>query len=69
MPGITPLFAVSGISGDPSPSSADISVTRRPTREAAQAIDIEFLDHLIVGEKTADPAAKVFTYIARPDSL
>jgi DNA repair protein RadC len=41
-------------SGDPAPSSADIQVTRR-LREAAQAIDIELLDHLILGEKTADP--------------
>jgi DNA repair protein RadC len=43
-------------SGDPAPSSADIQVTRR-LREAAQAIDIELLDHLILGEKTADPAS------------
>jgi DNA repair protein RadC len=41
-------------SGDSSPSSADISVTRR-LREAAQAIDIELVDHLILGEKAADP--------------
>jgi DNA repair protein RadC len=46
-------------SGDPSPSSADISVTRR-LREAAQAIDIELVDHLILGEKTADPASLGF---------
>jgi len=31
-------------SGDPAPSSADIQVTRR-LHEAAQAIDIEFVDH------------------------
>ena len=41
-------------SGDPAPSSADIQVTRR-LREAAQAIDIELTDHVVVGEKTADP--------------
>src|ERR1017187_943490 len=46
-------------SGDPAPSSADIQVTRR-LREAAQAIDIELLDHLILGEKTADPASLGF---------
>jgi len=49
-----PAYAVSGISGDPAPSSADIQVTRR-LREAAQAIDIELIDHVIIGEKAADP--------------
>lgn len=42
-------------SGDPAPSSADLQVTRR-LREAAQAIDIELADHLILGAKMADPA-------------
>lgn len=42
-------------SGDPAPSSADLQVTRR-LREAAQAIDIELMDHLILGSKTGDPA-------------
>jgi DNA repair protein RadC len=46
-------------SGDPSPSSADISVTRR-LREAAQAIDIELFDHIILGDKTADPTGQGF---------
>ena len=46
-------------SGDPAPSSADIQVTRR-LREAAVAIDIELIDHVVVGEKTADPANKGF---------
>lgn len=41
-------------SGDPAPSSADIVVTRM-LRDAAKVIDIELLDHVIVGEKTADP--------------
>jgi DNA repair protein RadC len=46
-------------SGDPAPSSADIQVTRR-LREAAQAIDIELVDHLILGEKAADPTSLGF---------
>ena len=46
-------------SGDPSPSSADISVTRR-LREAAQAIDIELVDHLILGDKTTDQTGQGF---------
>ena len=41
-------------SGDPAPSSADLQVTRQ-IREAAKAVDIEFLDHLIVGRKDSDP--------------
>lgn len=41
-------------SGDPSPSSADIRVTRA-LREAARAVQIDLLDHVIIGEKDADP--------------
>jgi DNA repair protein RadC len=44
-------------SGDPAPSNADIQVTRR-LREAAQVIDIELLDHVIVGDPESDPASK-----------
>ena len=54
-----PCYTAYGISGDPAPSSADIQVTRR-LREAAQAIDIELVDHLILGEKTADPSGQGF---------
>lgn len=42
-------------SGDPSPSTADIQVTRQ-LREAAKVICIDLLDHVIVGQKSADPA-------------
>ncbi len=42
-------------SGDPSPSTADIRVTRQ-LREAALAVEIELLDHVIVGHASADPA-------------
>ncbi|HYC70036.1 MAG TPA: DNA repair protein RadC [Opitutaceae bacterium] len=41
-------------SGDPSPSAADVQVTRQ-LRDAARAVDIEFLDHLIVGRTGSDP--------------
>ena len=44
-------------SGDPAPSSADLQVMRR-LREAAQAVDIELIDHLILGTKAADPAGR-----------
>ena len=46
-------------SGDPAPSSADVQVTRR-LREAAQAIDIELTDHLVIGNASADPAGVGF---------
>jgi DNA repair protein RadC len=36
-------------SGDPTPSPEDVVVTRR-LAEAAQTMDVEFLDHLIVGK-------------------
>lgn len=41
-------------SGDPAPSAADVQVTRQ-LREAARAVDIELLDHVIVGRAPADP--------------
>lgn len=43
-------------SGDPSPSAADLQLTRQ-LREAAQAVDIPLLDHVIIGRTAADPAA------------
>jgi DNA repair protein RadC len=41
-------------SGDPAPSAPDLQVTRQ-LREAAKAVDIELLDHVIVGRAGADP--------------
>ena len=44
-------------SGDPSPSAPDVQVTRQ-LREAAKAVDIELLDHVVVGRATADPQGR-----------
>lgn len=44
-------------SGDPAPSTADFQLTRQ-LREAARAIDIELLDHVIVGRAGADPSGR-----------
>jgi DNA repair protein RadC len=41
-------------SGDPAPSAPDMHVTRL-IREAARTIDIDFVDHVIVGRAEADP--------------
>ena len=41
-------------SGDPAPSAADIRATRN-LREAAKTIEIELLDHIVVGNPNADP--------------
>lgn len=41
-------------SGDPAPSKADYEVTRL-LREAARAIDIDLIDHVIVGRSSVDP--------------
>jgi DNA repair protein RadC len=46
-------------SGDPAPSSADVQVTRQ-LREAAKALDIELLDHVVVGNAGADPTGLGF---------
>ena len=45
--------------GDPAPSSADLQVTRR-LHEAATAMDIELIDHVIVGLPEDDPAGRGF---------
>jgi DNA repair protein RadC len=42
-------------SGDPTPSSADIKMTRQ-LREAAQAVDIQLIDHVVLGRPASDPA-------------
>lgn len=41
-------------SGDPQPSAADVSLTRI-LREASRTVDIELLDHVIIGTPGADP--------------
>ncbi len=42
-------------SGDPAPSAADLRVTRK-LKEAARAVDIDLLDHLILGHPGSDPS-------------
>ena len=44
-------------SGDPSPSAADLQVTRR-LREASKAVEIVLLDHVIVGRIATDPIGR-----------
>lgn len=41
-------------SGDPAPSCADLQITRQ-LREAARAVDVQLLDHVIVGQAASDP--------------
>lgn len=56
--GATAIIAVHNHpSGDPSPSSADITVTRQ-LRKASDAIQIDFLDHIIIGEPAHDPGER-----------
>jgi DNA repair protein RadC len=44
-------------SGDPAPSAPDLHVTRQ-LREASRAVDIELLDHVIIGRAGADPLGR-----------
>lgn len=44
-------------SGDPMPSKADLQVTRQ-LREAALTVDIDLLDHVVVGQSDIDPLGK-----------
>jgi DNA repair protein RadC len=46
-------------SGDPSPSAADVQVTRQ-LREASKTLNIELVDHVIIGNKASDPAGLGF---------
>ncbi len=46
-------------SGDPTPSSADIVITRQ-LHAAAKTVDIAFVDHVIIGRLGADPAGRGF---------
>jgi DNA repair protein RadC len=44
-------------SGDPSPSAADLQITRL-LRDAAQTVEIGLLDHVIIGRACADPLGR-----------
>lgn len=44
-------------SGDPAPSAPDLQVTRL-LRESAKAVDIDLLDHVIIGRSETDPLAR-----------
>lgn len=44
-------------SGDPAPSAPDLNVTRL-LKEAAKAVDIELVDHVIIGRASASPSGK-----------
>lgn len=46
-------------SGDPTPSAADIQITRQ-LREASKTVDIPILDHVIMGNRDDDPNRKGF---------
>lgn len=41
-------------SGDPAPSAADVQLTRQ-LRDAATAVDIDLIDHVILGRVATDP--------------
>ena len=44
-------------SGDPAPSAPDLHVTRT-LREAAKTVEIELVDHVIIGRPAADPLSR-----------
>lgn len=44
-------------SGDPFPSNADLQLTRQ-LRDAARAVDIDLLDHIVIGRQAADPRGR-----------
>jgi len=49
-------------SGDPAPSAPDLHVTRQ-LREASKVVDIDLVDHIILGRAAADPLGRgVFSF-------
>jgi DNA repair protein RadC len=44
-------------SGDPAPSAADVQITRL-LREASQTLEIQLLDHVIIGNPIDDPLGR-----------
>ena len=51
------LLAHSHPSGDPSPSAADIALTRL-LRQASTTVDIPLLDHVVIGRRQHDPLGR-----------
>ena len=45
-------------SGDPAPSAPDLHVTRAGSARDAKAVDIDLIDHVIVGRVGADPLGR-----------
>lgn len=50
-------YAAYGITGDPAPSANDIALTR-VLRDAAKAVEIALMDHVVVGRAGADPTGR-----------
>jgi DNA repair protein RadC len=55
-------------SGDPSPSQADIRATRQ-LREASNTVQIDLLDHIIMGNREDDPNAQGYYSFAESGLL
>ncbi|MDR1283283.1 MAG: DNA repair protein RadC [Opitutaceae bacterium] len=53
------VFVHNHPSGDPMPSTVDIEQTRR-LRAASEVVQIELVDHVIVGHRDADPSGRGF---------
>ena len=55
-------------SGDPSPSQADIRATRQ-LREAAKVVQLDLLDHVIIGQNAHDPGGSGYYSFAESGLL
>lgn len=55
-------------SGDPSPSQADIRATRQ-LREAAKVVQLDLLDHVIIGQSDHDPGGNGYYSFAESGLL
>jgi DNA repair proteins len=55
-------------SGDPSPSSADVAITRR-IRRAGEVMDIPLIDHVVIGTIEDDPKGKGYYSFAEARAM
>lgn len=55
-------------SGDPAPSRSDVQITRQ-LREAFKTMQIDLLDHIVIGERDCDPQNKGFYSFAEAGLL
>ena len=55
-------------SGDPQPSTADLTMTRR-LKEASRIMDIDLIDHIVIGNREDDPTGRGYYSFAEVGTI